>query len=319
MHIIIPDNLHQAGLDILDATDGITYDAYTKMPREDLLADAGKADGLIIRSASTIDAEMFDALTQVKAIARAGVGVDNIDLNVATERGVVVMNAPDGNTIATAEETLALMLALARHIPQAHQSMLDNRWDRKLYTGTELRAKTLGVIGFGRVGQAVTRRAQAFDMNVIAYDPFVKPDVAEEKGVKLLSLADVLSQADYITLHAVVTDDTKNMINAQSIATMKDGVRIINVARGKLINEADLAAAIESGKVAGAAVDVYSSEPPENNPLVGLKGVVHTPHLGASSEEAQVAVAVQAVENLLAAMQKQEYNSVVNPAVLEKR
>lgn len=319
MHIIVPDNLDQAGLDILDAAEGITYDAAAKMPREELLANAPKATGLIIRSASTIDAEMFEALTNVKAIARAGVGVDNIDLNIATERGVVVMNAPDGNTIATAEQTLAVMLSLARHLPKAYVSMVEGRWDRKAYTGTELRGKTLGIVGFGRVGQAVAKRAQAFEMSVIAFDPFIPTDIAQKADVRLVSLDELYAEANYISLHAVVTDETRDMINAESIDKMKDGVRIINVARGALINEVDLADAIKMGKVAGAGVDVYSTEPPEaGHPLIGLDGVVHTPHLGASTEEAQIDVAVQATHNLLNALQKGEYNNVVNPDVLSQ-
>lgn len=321
MHIVVPDNLDQVGLDLLAQTSGVTYEAFKKLPRPDLMAMGGKVDGLIIRSASTIDREMFEALPNLKAIARAGVGVDNVDLEEATRRGVVVMNAPDGNTIATAELSMGLMLALARHIPQAHTSMQARKWDRAVYMGTELRGKTLGVVGFGRVGQAVAKRALAFEMKVIAYDPYVPPSVAEELGTRLLgSLDEVYAQADYITLHSVLTPETREMINAASISKMKDGVRIINVARGALVNEADLAAALKSGKVAGAAVDVYPEEPPPpDNPLVGLPNVIDTPHLGASTEEAQLEVAIQATNNLLNALLKKEYRNVVNPDVLKKR
>ncbi|KAB2904584.1 MAG: phosphoglycerate dehydrogenase [Anaerolineae bacterium] len=319
MHIIVPDNLDQVGLDMLAATPEVTYEAPAKMTRAELLAKASTADGLIIRSATTVDKEMFAALTNIKAIARAGVGVDNVDLDIATERGVVVMNAPDGNTVATAEQTLALMLALARHVPQAYLSMKEGKWDRKTYMGTELRGKTLGVIGFGRVGQAVAKRALAFEMTVLAYDPYIAPEVAQNLGVTMLSFDEVLAKADYLTLHSVATRETKGMINAANIAKMKDGVRIVNAARGTLINDDDLAAAIQSGKVAGAALDVYAVEPPPNdNPLINLVGVIHTPHLGASTIEAQNEVAIQATRNLLDALLKHEYRNVVNPAVLDK-
>ena len=319
MHIVIPDNLDQAGLDILDAVEGISYLAPAKMTREELLNAADSADGLIIRSASTIDAEALAAFSKLKAIARAGVGVDNVDLDVATERGVVVMNAPDGNTIATTEHTFAMMLALSRYIPQAYNSMRDGKWDKKSFMGVELRGKTLGIIGFGRIGRALAKRAQAFEMNVIAYDPYIPAEAAQQTGVALLDLDELYTRADYISLHALVTDETRGMINAQSIGKMKDGVRIINVARGAFINDADLAAAIQSGKVAGAAVDVFVKEPPpQDHPLLGLNGVLHTPHLGASTVEAQNEVAVQAAQNLLKALLKGEYNNVVNPAVLAK-
>ena len=318
MHIIIPDNLHKDGLSILDATEGVTYDAHAEMTPDELLAKIAEADGLIIRSASTVNAGMLDAAANLKAIARAGVGVDNIDLSAATERGVIAMNAPDGNTVATAELAMGLMLALSRHIPQGYATMRDGKWDKKIFMGTELRGKTLGIVGFGRIGQTVAKRAAAFDMTVIAHDPFIPQEVADPLNVRLLSLDDMLAQADYITLHTVATPETKGMINAANIAKMKDGVRIINAARGTLVNENDLAAGIKSGKVAGAAVDVYPVEPPpSDNPLVGLDGVIHTPHLGASTHEAQSDVAVQAVNNLLDALLKGEYRNVVNPAVLE--
>lgn len=319
MHIIVPDNLDQIGLDMLASTPGITFEAAKKMPRADLMGRGAGVDALIIRSATTVDEAMFDALPNLKAVARAGVGVDNVDLDLATQRGVVVMNAPDGNTIATAEQTMAEMLALARHLPQAYLSMKEGKWDRTSFMGIELRGKTLGIVGFGRVGQAVAKRALAFEMNVIAFDPFPNAEAAKALGVPFVGLDDLFAQSDFITLHAVSTPESKNMINAANIAKMKDGVRIINVARGSLIHEADLAEAIKSGKVAGAALDVFAEEPPPaENPLVGLPGVIHTPHLGASTLEAQNEVAVQAVNNLLNAILKQEYRNVVNPGVLAK-
>lgn len=319
MYILVPDNLHKAGLGVLNTADGLTINAPGKMSRDDVKAVIGEADAMIVRSGTTADAELLEMATKLRVIVRAGVGVDNIDLTTATQKGIVVMNAPQGNTIATAEHTLALMLALARHIPQAQQSMLEGRWDRKKYTGTELRGKTLGLIGFGRVGQAVAQRAQAFEMTVVAHDPFIPVDIASARNVELLSMDDLLARADYISLHAIVTDETRGLISTLNIEKMKDGVRIINAARGALINDADLADAIKSGKVAGAALDVYAKEPPpEDHPLVGLEGVIDTPHLGASTVEAQEAVGVEAAQKTLDALLKQEYRDVVNRDVLDK-
>ncbi len=227
------------------------------------------------------------------------------------------MNTPEGNTIATAEETFALMLALARHIPQAYLSMRDGKWDRKSYMGVELRGKTLGVVGFGRIGRAVAKRALAFEMQVIAYDPYISADLAADLGVELVSLEDIYRRSDFITLHAVLTDETREMIRAENIAKMKLGVRIVNAARGALINEADLAEAIKTGRVAGAALDVYAQEPPPpDHPLIGLPGVIHTPHLAASTEEAQVAVAVEAAHLIRDGLLNGQWRNVVNPEVL---
>lgn len=319
MYILVPDNLHKAGLALLNETEGLTVNAPGKMSRDDVKAVIAEADAMIVRSGTKADAELLSLAPKLKVIVRAGVGVDNIDLEAATAQNIVVMNAPQGNTVATAEHTLALMLALARHIPQAQQSMLEGRWDRKQYMGTELRGKVLGLVGFGRVGRAVAQRAKAFEMMVVAHDPFVSAEIAAEHFVELVTLDDLLTRADYISLHAVVTDSTREFINADNIAKMKDGVRIINAARGALIHDKDLAAAISSGKVAGAALDVYVKEPPEEeHPLIGLPGVIDTPHLGASTVEAQVAVALEAAEKVLDALQNQHYRDVVNPAVLEK-
>ncbi|MCA9909082.1 MAG: phosphoglycerate dehydrogenase, partial [Anaerolineae bacterium] len=276
------------------------------------------ANALIIRSATQVDAEMLNAAPNLRAIARAGVGVDNVDTKTATANGVVVMNTPDGNTIATAEETFALMLALARHVPQAHVSLRDGKWDRKSYMGTELREKTLGIVGFGRIGRAVAKRALAFEMTVIAYDPYIPEDIAADLGVDLVSLDDIYRHADYITLHTLLTDETREMIRGENIAKMKDGVLLVNAARGALISESDLAEAVKSGKVAGAALDVYAQEPPPaDHPLIGLPGIVHTPHLAASTQEAQIAVAVEAAELIVDGLLNGKWRNVVNPAVLQ--
>jgi D-3-phosphoglycerate dehydrogenase len=318
--ILVPDNLNQAGLDILDAVQDFEVYAPGKMNRADTLAQVPKAHAMIVRSGTTVDAELLEKANNLKIVVRAGVGVDNVDLDACTARGIVVMNTPDANTVSTAEMALALILALARHIPQADRSMREGRWDRKAYVGTELDGKTLGIIGFGRVGRALAQRAKCLGLHEIAYDPFVPEDVARHLGLSLVPrLDELLEAADIISLLAVVTDDTRELIDAAAIAKMKDGVMIINAARGPLVNSADLAAALNSGKVAGAAVDVYDVEPPPpNNPLLGLPNVIHTPHLGASTREAQDVVGVQAAEAVVNALIKKRFNNVRNRAVLEK-
>ena len=316
-HVLVPDNVHQKAIDILEASTGLRVRAPGKMERYALLNAIGDADALIIRSGVAADAELIVRATNLKAIARAGVGVDNVDLSAATDRGIVVMNTPGGNTISTAEHTLGLMISLSRHIPQGHQSLAEGRWDRKAFTGVELKGKTLGIIGLGRIGQAIAKRAQAFEMDVIAHDPYLPPAVAEAAGVPLLDLDDVYARSDYLTLHALVTNETRGMINVRSIAKMKNGIRIINAARGALINSADLAAALASGKVAGAALDVYEQEPPPaDHPLIGLRNVVHTPHLAASTSDAQVTVAVEAAELIVAYLLEGIAENVCNPAVI---
>jgi D-3-phosphoglycerate dehydrogenase len=317
--VLVPDNVHPSALDVLKAAgDALEITARGQIPRDELLAEIGSADALVIRSAHRIDREALEAATRLRVIARAGVGVDNVDLPFATERGIIVMNTPDGNTVSTAEHTLGLMLALARHVPQAHQSMREGKWDRKSFGGVELRGKTLGIVGFGRIGRAVARRALAFEMTIIAYDPFVSAEQAAAADVEMVALDELFRRSDFITLHALLTEDTREMINAESLAKMKKGVRIIDAARGALINEADLADAIKAGQVAGAALDVFAEEPPgPNNPLVGLPGVVHTPHLAASTEDAQIMVAVEAAQLVVDALLRGEYRNVVNPAAVK--
>ena len=315
-HVLVPDNVHQDAIDILAACAGITVSAPGKLQRPALLEAVADAHALIIRSGVTADAELIKSAPRLKAIARAGVGVDNVDLDAATANGIVVMNTPGGNTISTAEHTFGLMIALSRHIPQGHQSLVEGRWDRKAFTGVELKGKTLGIIGLGRIGQAIATRAQAFAMSVIAHDPYLPPAVAAAIDVPLLDLNTVFARADYLTLHAMVSDETRGLINAASIATMKPGVRIINAARGALINSADLAQALRSGKVAGAALDVYEQEPPPaDHPLLGLPNVVHTPHLAASTSDAQVTVSVEAAQLIVAFLQDGTAANVCNSEV----
>jgi len=316
-HVLVPDNVNQKAIDILRDCDRIRVSAPGKLERPDLLAAIGDAHALIIRSGVRADAELIKVASQLKAIARAGVGVDNVDLAAASAKGIVVMNTPGGNTISTAEHSLGLMIALSRHIPQGHQSLLEGRWDRVAFTGVELKGKTLGIIGLGRIGRAIATRAQAFEMKTIAHDPYLPPQVAEEINVPLLDLTEVYANSDYLTLHALVTDETRGMINAESIATMKDGIRIINAARGALINSADLAAALASGKVAGAALDVFEQEPPPtDHALIGHPKVIHTPHLAASTSDAQVTVAVEAAQLIVDYLLEGVAENVCNPEVL---
>lgn len=320
-HILVPDNVHASAVDVLKAAgDPITYAANGQITREALLAAVPEADALVIRSAHKIDAEVLNAAPKLRIIARAGVGVDNVDIPRATELGIVVVNTPDGNTISTAEHTFGLMLALARHIPQAHESMNAGKWDRKSFGGVELRGKTLGLVGFGRIGRAVAKRALAFEMTVIACDPFITADLAADLGVTLVSLDELFRRSDFISLHAMLTPENREMINRESLATMKKGVRIVDAARGALINEADLAEALQNGQVAGAALDVYAEEPPKpDNPLLHLPNVVHTPHLAASTEDAQITVSVDAAKLVVDALLNDHVQNVVNPAVLDHR
>jgi len=306
--ILISDKLGQAGLDRLAEMSDVTYDMILGLSKEELMAKIPEYDALIIRSDTRPDADIIAAGKNLKVIGRAGIGVDNVDLAAATAHGVMVMNTPRSNSVATAEQTMALMLAVNRHTVAAHNSVAAGEWTRARFMGTELDGKTLGVIGFGYIGHLVARRAQAFGMKVLAYDPYVHDD----SEAALVDLSELLARADIITLHSVVTPESANMINAETIAQMKDGVIIVNVARGKLIDEPALADALQSGKVAAAALDVYQQEPPVGSPLIGLPNVIHTPHLGASSKEAQRRVGVEIVEQVVDALRGTDIRNVVN-------
>lgn len=315
--ILVPDNLNRAGLDVLRAVETFEVYAPGKMSREETLARIPDAHALIVRSDTSVDATLLERAANLKVVVRAGVGVDNIDLEACTARKIVVMNTPEANTISTAEHTIGLMLALARHIPQSDRSLREGRWERNKFVGMQLSGKTLGIIGFGRVGHAVAERAKALGMNVIAFDPFV-PERLARRMAMMAGLEQVLAEADVLSLHAVTTDETRGLINHETIARMKDGVLIINTARGALINSADLAEALRSGKVAGAALDVYESEPPPpDHPLVGLDNVIHTPHLGASTREAQTQVGVEAAEAVRKALLEGHFDNVRNREVLD--
>ena len=293
MKVLVSDKLSPAGVEILERAPGLSVDVKTGLKPEELKKIIGEYDALAVRSATKVTADILSAASRLKVIGRAGTGVDNVDLPEATKRGIVVMNTPGGNTVTTAEHAVSMMCALARQIPQADASMKAGKWDKKSFMGVELFNKTLGVIGLGNIGSVVADRAKGLRMIVIAYDPFLTPEGAAKVGVELVSLEDLYKRSDFITVHVPKTSDTANMLNTEAFKKMKPGVRIINCARGGIVNEADLAEAVQKGLVAGAAFDVFSKEPPEaDNPLLNLPNVIMTPHLGASTGEAQENVAV---------------------------
>lgn len=312
--VLITDSLSAAGLKCLDAA-GLEVDIRSGLKPAEVREALKQADGIIIRSGTTLTPEILKDQKRVKVIVRAGVGVDNIDLPAATREGIVVMNTPAGNTTSTAEHTVAMLLALSRNISQANASLRAGKWDRKSFTGTQLAGKTLGVLGLGRIGLTVARRAIALEMKVIGYDPFLSAEKGAEFGIEVSrNVDDVCMAADFVTVHTPLTDETRGIINAARIAKMKKGVRIINCARGGIVDENDLADAIESGHVAGAALDVFVEEPPGNPRLIKLPNVLTTPHLGASTDEAQELVAVEAAEIISGFLQRGEIRHAVNMA-----
>ena len=297
MKVLISDKLSPAAIDIFRAR-GIETDIRTGLSPAELRAIIGDYDGLAIRSASKVTKELLDAAPKLKVVGRAGIGVDNVDIKSATARGVVVMNTPHGNAITTAEHAIAMMFALARQIPEASASTRAGKWEKNRFMGVELFAKTLGLIGCGNIGSIVADRAQALKMRVIAYDPYLTEQRALDLGVEKVELPELLARADIITLHTPLTDTTRNILSRDAIASTKKGVRIVNCARGGLIDEAALADALTSGHVAGAALDVFEVEPATDSPLFGLDNVVCTPHLGAATAEAQENVALQVAEQM---------------------
>jgi len=311
--ILVSDKLGAAALDRLKEYDDIAVDVKTGLSREQLIEIIGDYDGLIVRSGTQVTADVLAAGQKLRVVGRAGVGIDNIDVKAASMHGVVVMNTPGANSMATAELTMGLMLAVSRNIPQAHASLKAGEWRRSDFVGTQLYRKVLGVVGFGRVGKLVAERARAFGMDVIAFDPGALEETARDLGVLLVELEDLFAESDYITLHAALTPDTNKLINAQTIAQMKDGAILINAARGKLVDEAALAEALRSGKLAAAAIDVYSAEPPPaDHPLLGLPNVVHVPHLGASTREAERDVGIQIVGQVVSALRGSDFTYAVN-------
>ncbi len=292
MKIVIADALPQSAADIL-TTKGWTVDARAGRPAEQLIKDLKDADGLIVRSATEVTAELIDAAPNLRIVARAGTGVDNVDLDTASRRGILVVNAPGANSISVAEHVYALMLSLSRSVTLADTSMKAGRWEKKVLQGEELRGKTLGLVGLGRIGREVARRARAFEMTVVSHDPFIGAQVANDLGVELLSLDDLCTRSDFVSLHVPSTPETDGLVGREWLAKCKVGVRIINTARGNLIDESALVEAIESGHVAGAALDVFEAEPPIDSMLVRRPEVVATPHIAASTKEAQELVGVE--------------------------
>ncbi len=295
--VLISDDLSPAAVQIFKDR-GIEVDVKVGLDKDELLKIIGDYDGLAIRSATKVTPTIIDAAKKLKVVGRAGIGVDNVDLPAATAKGIIVMNTPFGNSITTAEHAIAMMFALARDIPQANASTHAGKWEKSKFMGVEVTAKTLGIIGCGNIGGIVAERAIGLKMKVIAFDPFLTPERAEDLGVEKVELDDLLARADFITLHTPMTPQTKNILNAANLAKTKKGVRIINCARGGLIVEADLKAAIESGHVAGAALDVFEVEPAKTNILFGMEQIIGTPHLGASTNEAQENVALQVAEQM---------------------
>ena len=311
--VLITDAVAPVCIECLESA-GISPNVRLKQTPDALKSLAESADGWIIRSGTKITAEMLENVQTLKVIGRAGVGVDNIDLEAATRRGILVINAPDGNTISTGEHTCAMLLSLARNIPQANASLAGGAWERKAFTGAEVLGKTLGVIGIGKIGRVVAERMQSFGMKVIGFDPVLAREAAERIGIELVSLDDIFSRSDFITVHTPLNDATRGLLGEETLSKCKPGVRIVNCARGGIVDEKALLAALQSGQVGGAALDVYSQEPPPEGleDLLKHPNVVATPHIAASTEEAQEKVARQVTEQVILALQGQPVSTPVN-------
>ena len=299
MKVLVSDNLGQIGIQMFQQTQGIEVDVKTGLSPEALKEIIGQYDALVIRSATKVTESLLESATRLKVIGRAGIGLDNVDVPAATKRGVVVMNTPTGNVVTTAEHAIAMMLALTRNIPGGTSSLKAGHWEKKKLQGREIFKKTLGVIGYGKIGAIVADRGRGLKMRVIIYDPFVAPEKIQNDGFEAVSLETLYKEADYITVHVPKLKTTQNLIDKTAFDQMRDGVMLINCARGGIVNETALHDAITSGKVAGAALDVFETEPPENNPLLGLGQVICTPHLGASTLEAQTNVAVMVADQII--------------------
>ncbi len=322
--VLVTDGISDLGIQKLTEASDVEVVKMGSLKEDELIAVIGEYDALLVRSATRVTDAVLAASSKLKVVGRAGVGVDNIDLDASTKRGVIVINAPDGNTITTCEHTFAMMMALSRHIPQAYRKTVGGEWDRKSFIGVELYGKTLGVLGMGRIGSEVARRAKAFGMDIIGFDPFLTEERAEKMGVKIGSVDDVVRNADFITVHTPLTAETRHMISRPQFEVMKRGMRIINCARGGIIDEMALLEAINEGIVAGAAFDVFEEEPPRaDHPFLGHPKIVVTPHLGASTIEAQENVAIDVSEQVLNILRGEPFKNAVNmppvpPAVLTK-
>ena len=312
--VLITDPIAQEGIDFLRRE--VEVEVHLKPSAEELVRLIAGCDGLIVRSETKVTKEAIDAAKSLQVIGRAGTGVDNIDLDAATQRGVIVVNAPTGNTLSAAEHTIALMFALARQLPEAYTSLRAGRWERQKFVGVELRGRTLGLIGLGNVATEVARRTRGMEMRVIAHDPYIAPERAQGLGVELVSLDEVLEQSDFISLHIRLTPATRDYLSDEAFAKMKPGVRIINTARGELIDDAALLRAIDDGRVAGAALDVFREEPPGDSPLLRHDKVIATPHLGALTEEAQERAALDVAEQVLAVLRGEPARYAVNAPLI---
>lgn len=317
--ILVLDNLSEEGVEIFRAADGYEVDVKPPQSPEELAQIIGDYDGLVVRSGTKVTAEALERAGNLKVIGRAGVGTDNIDKKAATNAGIVVMNTPGGNTISTCEHTFALLFSLCRNVPAAHASMEAGRWDRKKFMGTEVDGKTIGIIGIGRIGGAIAKRAQAFGMKVIAYDPILTQLKAEALGVELVPFDVLIERSDFITVHAPKLPETDNMIRAEHFKRMKPTCRVINCARGGIVNEQDLADALRAGTIAGAGLDVYTSEPFEESPFIGLDNIVTTPHLAASTDEAQLSVAVDVAKQMIGYLDTGAIVNAVNVPSLDSK
>ncbi|HVL80854.1 MAG TPA: phosphoglycerate dehydrogenase [Actinomycetota bacterium] len=309
--VLITESIAPSGIETLEGG-GLEVDVRTGLTPDELLEAIGGYDGLIIRSATKVTSEVIDAGARLKVVGRAGIGVDNVDVTAATRRGIVVVNTPQGNIVSTAEHTVALMLALARQIPQAHAALTSGRWEKKRFAGVELSGKVVGIVGLGRVGTLVAQRCHSFGMRIIARDPYLAPQRAQRLGIDLVEMDELLEQADVISLHVVKTPETHHMIGERELARCKDGVLIVNVSRGGVVDEDALARAISSGKVGGAALDVFETEPLTDSPLFGLDRVVVTPHIAGQTAEAQDKAGTIAAEQVLLALRGEFVPNAVN-------
>ncbi|MBI2174354.1 MAG: phosphoglycerate dehydrogenase [Candidatus Omnitrophica bacterium] len=318
--VLVADQLSEDGVKLLQSEPGLQVDIKSGLSSQQLAEIIAPYEGLIVRSATKVTAEVIQRADHLKVIGRAGVGLDNVDAEAATKRGIIVMNVPAGNTISTAEHTVSMILALARRIPQAYASLRSGKWERSKFVGTELFGKTLGIIGLGKIGTEVAKRAQSFGMRVIAFDPFLSTERAQQLEIQLTDLKQVYAEADIITVHTPLTAETRHMIGAKEMASMKPGVRLVNCARGGIIDEEALRAAILSGKVAGAAIDVFEQEPPpKDHALFSLDQVIATPHLGASTEEAQLNVAIEVARQVADALLGRGIRNAVNMPSLDQQ
>ncbi|PIQ87572.1 MAG: phosphoglycerate dehydrogenase [Candidatus Omnitrophica bacterium CG11_big_fil_rev_8_21_14_0_20_45_26] len=315
--ILVSDPLGEKGLAILKKEKSIQVDVNTGLSEAELVKIIGDYDAVVVRSGTKLTAKVLEQAKKLRLIGRAGVGVDNVDVSAATRQGIVVMNTPEGNTISTCEHTLSMLMALARNIPQANDSVKKGEWDRKRFMGTELNQKTLGVIGLGRIGRQICERALVFGMHVLGYDPFVSKETLRQGGIELVTLEELLKNSDFITVHVPLTEQTKRLINDEAFSKMKKGVYILNCARGGIIDETALLRAIESGKVRGAALDVFESEPPKSNPLLKSERVIVTPHLGAATLEAQENVAVAVAQQIIDALMERGIKNAINVPSLD--